>query len=232
VPPDGDPEIDGEGIDPIIKTSPDEDILRKILELLNKRIELGLCTLFAKIKSHRGEFFNKMVDRWADKGRPTEMEARWTNLRQRPTFTLTALGKTRRSTVSKVVKTRAHLMAARLQIPDHDNLTAQCLKRKGNCRLGLGDYRKNKQVSVNNKRRLLQSISFKFPYDANFKKWGWLEDYALKRGLVTVPRGQTHEPRIGSTRPSKRYLQHNHQALQSLQKNNGPNEWAPIRKDV
>jgi len=52
-----------EGIDPTIKESPDADILRKIIELLRVRIHLGLFTLFVKIKSHRGEFFNEMADR-------------------------------------------------------------------------------------------------------------------------------------------------------------------------
>jgi len=66
----------GEGIDPTVKESPDGDILREIPELLRARIDLGLFTLFIKIKSHRGEFFNEMVDRWADKGRHTETEAR------------------------------------------------------------------------------------------------------------------------------------------------------------
>jgi len=48
--------------------------------------------------------------------------------------------------MSKVVKTRAHLMAARLQpeIPDHNNLTAEFLKREGNCRTDLGNYWENK----------------------------------------------------------------------------------------
>jgi len=68
----------GEGIDPVIKASPDGHILREILELLWSRSTLGLFTLFVKIKSHRGEFFNEMVHRWADKGRDTELEARWT----------------------------------------------------------------------------------------------------------------------------------------------------------
>jgi len=73
-----------------------------------------------------------MADWWADKDRHTETEARWTSLRQRPIFTWTASGIAHRSTMSKVVKTRAHLMAARLQIPEHDNLTAKFLKREGN----------------------------------------------------------------------------------------------------
>ena len=42
----------GEGIDPTTKESPDIDILREILELLWNSIELGLFTLFVKIKIH------------------------------------------------------------------------------------------------------------------------------------------------------------------------------------
>jgi len=166
----------GEGIDPTIKDSPDGDILREILELLRNRIEMGLFTLFVKIKSHRGEFFNEMADRWVDKGRDTEVEDRWTSLRQRPIFTWTASGKKHCSTMNKVVKTRAHLIAARLEIPKHDNLTARFLKKEGNCRADLGIHWKDKKVSFKAKRRLLQSISFQFPCAANFKKWGWQEE--------------------------------------------------------
>jgi len=93
----------GEEINPTIKESPDGDILQEILELFRARIDLGLFTLFVKIKSHRGEFFNEMVDRWADKGRHTEMGARWTSLRQRPIFTWTASGVAHCSIMSKLV---------------------------------------------------------------------------------------------------------------------------------
>jgi len=165
----------GEGIDPTIKESPDGDILREILELLRARIDLGLFTLFVKIRSHRGEFFNEMADRWADKSRQTETEARSTSLRQRPIFTWTASGVAHRSTMSKAAKTRAHFMAARLQLHEHDNLTAKFLKREGNCRSVLGDHWKDKRVTFRAKRRLLQIISFQFPCAANFKKWGWQE---------------------------------------------------------
>ena len=104
----------GAGINPTIKESPDGDILQEILEVLRVRIDLGLFTHFIKIESHRGEFFNEMADRWADKGRHTETEARGTSLRQRPIFTWTASGIAHRSTMSKIVKTRAHLKTARL----------------------------------------------------------------------------------------------------------------------
>jgi len=72
-----------------------------------------------------------MVDRWADKSRDTETEARWTSLRQRPIFTWTASVIAHRSTMSKVVKTRAQLMAAMLQIHEHHNVTAKFLREKG-----------------------------------------------------------------------------------------------------
>ena len=49
----------GEEIDPPIKASWDGDILQEILKPLWKRIELGLCTLFVKIKSHKGEFLTR-----------------------------------------------------------------------------------------------------------------------------------------------------------------------------
>jgi len=84
-------------------------------------------------------------------------------------------GDVHRSTMSKVVKTRAHLMAARLQIHEHNNLTAKFLKREGNSRSVLGDHWKDIRVSIRAKRRLVQSISFEFPCAANFKKWGWQE---------------------------------------------------------
>jgi len=163
----------GEGIDPTIKESPDGDILREILELLRVRTDLGLFTLFVEIKSHRGEFFKEMADRWADKGSHTETEARWTSLRQRSIFTWLASGVAHRSTMSSVVKTWANLMAARLQLHEHDNLTAKFLKRSNNCRSVLEVHWKDKRVSIRAKRRLLQSISFQFQCAANFKKWGW-----------------------------------------------------------
>jgi len=177
----------GEGIDPSIKASPDGDILRDILELLRSRINLGLFTLFVKIKSHRGEFFNEMADRWADKCRDTEEEARWTSLRQRPIFTWTVPGKVHCSTMNKVVKTRAHLMAARLQLASNNNLTAEFLKREGNCRSDLGEHWKDKRVSMRAKRRLIQSISFQFPCAANFKKWGLQDDDECRLCKVLHP---------------------------------------------
>jgi len=70
-----------------------------------------------------------MADRWADEGKDTEMAARCTSLRQQPICTWAVPGKTHHSIMSKLVKNRAHLMAARLQISEHDSLTAEFLKR-------------------------------------------------------------------------------------------------------
>jgi len=45
-----------------------------------------------------------MADGWAEKGRDTEPEARWTSLKPFPIFTWTASGIAHRSTMSKVAK--------------------------------------------------------------------------------------------------------------------------------
>ena len=52
----------------MIHKFPDGDILRDIIELLKKRVETGLFTLFVKIRANRGEFFNEKADRWANQG--------------------------------------------------------------------------------------------------------------------------------------------------------------------
>ena len=176
----------GAGINPTIKESPDGDILQEILEVLRVRIDLGLSTLFVKVKSHRGEFFNEVADRWADKGRHTETEARWMSLRQRFIFTWTASGVAPCSTMSRVVNTRAYLMAAGLQLDEHDNLTAKFLKREDSCRSALGDHWKDKRVSIRAKRRLLHSIRFQFPCAADFKKWGWQESEECRLGRPSI----------------------------------------------
>ena len=45
----------GEGAKTTLATAPDADILRRILEVLRKRIEAGAVTFLIKIKAHRGE---------------------------------------------------------------------------------------------------------------------------------------------------------------------------------
>ena len=48
----------GESCSLMIHKFPDGDILREIIELLKKRVDNGLFTLFVKIRAHRGDFFN------------------------------------------------------------------------------------------------------------------------------------------------------------------------------
>ena len=56
--------------------NPDADIMRDIIQILRKRIEQGLLTIFIKIKAHRGDPLNEQADRWADEGRQSE-NIRW-----------------------------------------------------------------------------------------------------------------------------------------------------------
>jgi len=58
----------GEGKDPLLRHSPDGDILAGIIKVLRQRVSMGLFTMFIKIRAHRGEFLNEKADRWADKG--------------------------------------------------------------------------------------------------------------------------------------------------------------------
>jgi len=59
----------GEGKDPLLRHSPDGDIMARVIKVLHQRVDLGLFTIFIKIRAHRGEFFNEKADRWADEGR-------------------------------------------------------------------------------------------------------------------------------------------------------------------
>ena len=70
----------------MIHKFPDGDILRDIIELLKKRVAKGLLTLFVKIRAHRGEFFNEIVDRSADQGALAAENVRWNCPRLRPIF--------------------------------------------------------------------------------------------------------------------------------------------------
>ena len=59
----------GKGKDPLLRHSPDGDILAHIIKVLHQRVNLGLFTMFNEIRVHRGEFLNEKADRWADEGR-------------------------------------------------------------------------------------------------------------------------------------------------------------------
>jgi len=53
----------GEGKDPLLRHSPDGNILGCIIELLRTRVERGFFTIFVKIRAHRGELLNEKADR-------------------------------------------------------------------------------------------------------------------------------------------------------------------------
>ena len=76
----------GEGKDPLLCHSPDGDMLARIIKVLHQRVDLGLFTIFIKIRAHRGEFLNEKADRWADKGRDNVGNVRWDSTSSHPTF--------------------------------------------------------------------------------------------------------------------------------------------------
>ena len=76
----------GKGKDPLLRHSPDGDILACIISLLQRRVALGLFTIFIKIRAHRGEFFNEKADRWADEGREDKDNVRWGGPSLKPIF--------------------------------------------------------------------------------------------------------------------------------------------------
>jgi len=49
----------GEGKHPLLCHSPDGDMLARIIKVLHQRVDLGLFTIFIKIRAHRGEFLNE-----------------------------------------------------------------------------------------------------------------------------------------------------------------------------
>jgi len=76
----------GEGKDPLLRHSPDGDILARIIKVLHQRVDLELLTIFIKIRAHRGEFLNEKADRRADKGRDNVGNVRWDSTSSHPTF--------------------------------------------------------------------------------------------------------------------------------------------------
>ncbi len=59
----------GEGTRANLATTPDGDIVREIVQILQERVTAGANTFFIKIKSHRGEPLNEAADSRAEQGR-------------------------------------------------------------------------------------------------------------------------------------------------------------------
>lgn len=102
-----------------MKTLPDADILREILELLRARIEVGRATFFVKVKSHRGEPMNERADTLAEEGRarPDE-EKRWDARTDRMTFTITRQGISKKSVWTDSVRNAFRKQAGRSKTQD------------------------------------------------------------------------------------------------------------------
>jgi len=56
----------GGGKDHLLRHSSDGDILARIIKVLHQRVDLGLFTIFIKIRAHKGDFLNEKADRCAD----------------------------------------------------------------------------------------------------------------------------------------------------------------------
>jgi len=162
----------GEGKDPLLRHSPDGDILACIISLLQQRVALGLFTIFIKIRAHRGEFFNEKADRWADEGREDKDNVRWGGPSLRPIFSWIEAGIERRCSLNKTLRAIVHTRVAELQLPLHDNFTSKFLKRADNSRALLGKHWLDKSVPDASKRRLIQSLGFQFPCAKMLKLWG------------------------------------------------------------
>jgi ribonuclease HI len=68
----------GEGTRANLATTPDGDIVREIIQILQERVTAGTNTFLIKIKAHRGEPLNEAADSRAEQGR-TAHDAEDTN---------------------------------------------------------------------------------------------------------------------------------------------------------
>ena len=59
----------GEGTRANLATTPDGDIVREIVQILQERVAAGANTFLIKIKAHRGEPLNEAADSRAEQGR-------------------------------------------------------------------------------------------------------------------------------------------------------------------
>jgi len=163
----------GMGKSPSMWGNPDADIMRDIIQLLRKRIEQGLLTVFIIVKAHQGDPLNELADRWADEGRQSE-NIRWSLSTNKP-ISLTENGTSHRSPMNPTVKKRIDLQVARKQHKSHTGSTANFLTREDNSRDLRGEFHKDRSVWIRARRRVLQCIAYQFPCALQLKKWGILK---------------------------------------------------------
>ena len=94
----------GEGKDPLLRHSPDGDILARIIKVIHQRVSLRFFTMFIKIKAHRGKFLNEKADRWANEGREDFDNVRWDGPSPHPTFSWTEEGVEHRFSMNKTLR--------------------------------------------------------------------------------------------------------------------------------
>jgi len=153
----------GESKDPLLRHSPDGDILARIVKVLHQMVNLGLFTILINIRAHREEFLNEKAGRWADEGREDVENVRWESPSSHPTFSWTDAGVEHRCSMNKTLRARVHLKMDRMKLPINNNITSEFLNREDNSRDLLGKHWQDKTVSDRSKRRLLQSIGYEFP---------------------------------------------------------------------
>jgi len=158
----------GEGKDPLLRHSPDGDIIK----VLHRRVNLGLFTIFIKIRAHRGELLNEKADRWAEEGRDDVGNVRWDSPSLHPTFSWMDAGVEHRCTL----RARVNLKAVESQLPFHNNFASEFLNQEDNSRDLLRKHWQDNTVPNRSKRRLLQSIGYQFPCAKLLKLWGIREN--------------------------------------------------------
>jgi len=175
----------GEVKDPLLRHSPDGDILPRIIKVLHQRVSLGLFTMFIKIRAHRGEFLNEKADRWADQGREDVDIVRWDGPRPHPTFSWIDEGVEHRCSMNMTLRTRrVHLKVSELQPPLHKNFTSEFLNREDNSKDFLGSTGKTKPSRTGLKGAFYKALVTNY-YAPSFSRSGVFET-AMSAGFVNA----------------------------------------------
>ena len=130
----------GEGKVPLLRHSPDGDILACIIKVLHERVGLGIFTIFIKIRAHQGEFLNEKANKWANEGPDDFGNLRFDCPSSHPTFLWTEVGVEHRCSINKTLRAKVHLKVAELQLPLHKNFTSDFLYPEDNYRDRLGKH--------------------------------------------------------------------------------------------
>ena len=101
-------------------------------------MDLGLFTIFIKIRAHRGEFLNEKADRWADEGQDDANNVRLDGPSLHATLSWTKVEFKHICSMNKTLRARVHLKVVELQLLLCINFTSEFLKREANSRNLLG----------------------------------------------------------------------------------------------